>query len=101
MTPTVPAPSSQVEQKNGEVRTVWEAQQAALAKAFPDWKITCVTDLSVPLWFALYRPSLTPQQERDGFQPTMLRGSAEDLQAELARRCRTRHLPLPLPPPVP
>lgn len=47
---------------------------------------------------SLHQPQLTPQQEADGFQPTMLRGSAEELQAELARRCRVRSLPLPLAP---
>lgn len=99
MTPAAPPPSPQAGQESGEARkgTVWEAQRAALAEAFPDWEITCVTDLCIPLWFALYRPPLTPQQERDGFQPTMLRGSAEELQAELQRRCRVR-LPTALPP---
>ncbi|GHE42022.1 hypothetical protein GCM10017673_50280 [Streptosporangium violaceochromogenes] len=37
------------------VRDLWEAQRAALAEAFPAWRIICVTDLAVPLWYALYR----------------------------------------------
>ncbi|MGW4421399.1 hypothetical protein [Streptosporangium sp. NPDC004631] len=87
------------EHKDRRIREAWEAQRAALADAFPTWKIVCVADLSIPLWFALYREPLTPQQEQAGFRPTMLRGSAEDLQAELALRCRvTRPLP-PLPTP--
>ncbi|GHH67120.1 hypothetical protein GCM10017673_13770 [Streptosporangium violaceochromogenes] len=88
--------SEQTRQENGQVRTAWEAQRAALAEAFPAWKIVCVADLSIPLWFALYREPLTPQQERAGFRPTILRGSAEDLQAELTLRCRGTRLPLPL-----
>lgn len=85
--------------ENRRIREVWEAQRAALADAFPAWKIVCVADLSIPLWLALYREPLTPQQEQAGFRPTMLRGSAEDLQAELAPRCRVaRPLP-PLPTP--
>ncbi|GHE27601.1 hypothetical protein GCM10017673_32260 [Streptosporangium violaceochromogenes] len=51
------------------------------------------------MWFALYREPLTFEQERAGFRPTMLCGSAEDLQAELALRCRTTRLPLPPPTP--
>ncbi|GHE37615.1 hypothetical protein GCM10017673_45070 [Streptosporangium violaceochromogenes] len=72
-----------------------EAQRAALAEAFPTWKIVCVSHLTVPLWFALYRQPLTPQQEEAGFRPTMLRDSAKALQAEPARRCRATRLPLP------
>ncbi|GHH68733.1 hypothetical protein GCM10017673_18340 [Streptosporangium violaceochromogenes] len=90
------APSGHRE--SGESRqapTVWEAQRSALAEAFPAWKIVCVAHLSIPLWFALYSEPLTLEQERAGFRPTILRGSAEDLQAELALRCRVTRLPLP------
>ncbi|GHH66193.1 hypothetical protein GCM10017673_11550 [Streptosporangium violaceochromogenes] len=88
-------------QTDSKARAQWEAQRAALAEAFPTWKIVCVAHLTVPLWFALYREPLTLEQEKAGFRPTILRDSAETLQAELALRCRPTRLPLPLPSPTP
>ena len=69
--------------KNRRIREVWEAQRAALADAFPAWKIVCVADLSIPLWFALYREPLTPQQEQAGFRSS---GRSSSRRPRLFRR---------------
>lgn len=55
-------------------RQVWDGQ--ARVEAFPAWRIACVSDLSIPLWFALYRDFL-PRSGSEGDAARGARGARD------------------------
>ncbi|GAA2850756.1 hypothetical protein GCM10010517_08270 [Streptosporangium fragile] len=68
-----------------------ERQLATLRQDFPGWDIVCVTDLAVPIWYAISRTPPTDRQRIAGVHETFIRSSAEELAKELAAQVELVH----------
>ncbi|GAA2875586.1 hypothetical protein GCM10010517_36500 [Streptosporangium fragile] len=74
-----------------EAAELAERQLAALQQNFPGWDITCVADLSAPVWYAIRRTPLTARQKVAGVCETLMRSSAEELAQELTIQVELVH----------
>lgn len=80
-----------------EAAELAERRLAALRQAYPAWEIVCVTDLSVPVWYATLRATVTQRQRQAGVREAFMRFSTEALASELSvqveapHRTRARH----------
>ncbi|MGJ6962249.1 hypothetical protein ACSDR0_10100 [Streptosporangium sp. G11] len=68
-----------------------ERRLAALRQAYPGWEIVCVTDLSVPVWYATLPATVTQQQRQAGVRETFMRFSGEALASELPVQVERLH----------
>ncbi|MER5645674.1 hypothetical protein [Streptosporangium sp. NPDC002524] len=80
-----------------EAAELAELRLAALRRAYPGWEIVCVTDLSVPVWYAALRATVTQRRRQAEVREKFMRFSAEALASELSvqverlHSTRTRH----------
>ncbi|MGJ6968786.1 hypothetical protein ACSDR0_43480 [Streptosporangium sp. G11] len=68
-----------------------DRQLEALRQEFPGWDITCVADLSTPVWHAVLRTAPTGQQKAAGVLAELMRFSAEALATALATQVERIH----------
>ncbi|MER5644787.1 hypothetical protein [Streptosporangium sp. NPDC002524] len=68
-----------------------ERQLEALRQEFPGWDITCVADLSTPVWHAVLRTAPTGRQKQAGVLAELMCFSAEALATALATQVERIH----------
>ncbi|WP_436760079.1 hypothetical protein [Streptosporangium sp. V21-05] len=68
-----------------------ERRLAALRQSYPGWEIVCVTDLSVPVWYATLRATVTQRRRQAGVRETFMRFSPEALASELSVQVERLH----------
>ncbi|MER5643613.1 hypothetical protein [Streptosporangium sp. NPDC002524] len=78
-------------QFSDEAAELAERQLGALRQAYPGWDITCVADLSAPVWHAGLRAPLTEKQKAAGVRESFMCFSAEALAAVLATQVERVH----------
>ncbi|WP_440101638.1 hypothetical protein [Streptosporangium sp. H16] len=74
-----------------EAAELAELRLAPLRRAYPGWEIVCVTDLSVPVWYAALRATVTQRQRQAGVRETFMRFSPEALASELSVQVEALH----------
>ncbi|GAA4182585.1 hypothetical protein GCM10022252_08710 [Streptosporangium oxazolinicum] len=78
-------------QFSDEAAQLAERQLKALQQEFPGWDITCVADLSTPVWYAVLRTAPTDRQKVAGVLAKLIRFSAEALATALATQVERVH----------
>ncbi|MEU4405047.1 hypothetical protein AB0F88_11010 [Streptosporangium sp. NPDC023963] len=78
-------------QFSDEAAHLAERQLQALQQEFPGWDITCVADLSTPVWHAVLRAEPTARQKTAGVVAKLMRFSAEALASALSTQVERIH----------